>query len=221
MEWLASPSLQTCSKGERPDHFVNKPLRWANRASRTCGSVPCDCGRNQGFGPTGSTQRRVSGDCSTTTSSRKNHANWHRNRRVGRARRGVGLSAFFFFGAEGRRRLCCLLLSGLSDCTRILLIQETRVLRRNCQSPVRVFFVLRIGEQSRDEEVSLDLGSENSSKNASSDPQICLIIARNVPSSDAFFGFHRGLEFPRHNAICRRSWRHSGATSLVFLAAEL
>ena len=71
------------------------------KSCRTCGSVPCDCGRNQGFGPTGSPQRRVSGDCSTTTSSRKNHGNWYRNRRVGRARRGVGLSAVFFFWRGG------------------------------------------------------------------------------------------------------------------------
>ena len=33
--------------------------------------VPLVCGRNQGFGTTGSRQRRASGDCSTSTSSRK------------------------------------------------------------------------------------------------------------------------------------------------------
>ena len=38
--------------------------------SDSCGD-PLFCGRNQGFGTTGSMQRRVSGDSSTTTSSKK------------------------------------------------------------------------------------------------------------------------------------------------------
>ena len=38
--------------------------------SDPCGD-PLFCGRNQGFGTTGSMQRRVSGDSSTTTSSKK------------------------------------------------------------------------------------------------------------------------------------------------------
>ena len=41
------------------------------------GGVPFVRVRNQGFGKTGSTLRRVSGDCSTTTSTRKKkHQNW-------------------------------------------------------------------------------------------------------------------------------------------------
>ena len=42
-----------------------------SQAAGKSGGVPFVCGRKQGFGTTGSTQRRVSGDGSTTTSSRE------------------------------------------------------------------------------------------------------------------------------------------------------
>ena len=67
-----------------------------SRAQDTQNGVPSVCGRNQGIGTTSSTQRRDSGDCSTTTSYRKKHPNWYRNRHGGPARRVVGLFAFFF-----------------------------------------------------------------------------------------------------------------------------
>ena len=51
------------------------------------GGAPCVCCRDQGL--KSSAQLRVSGDYSTSNSSRKNQ-NWYQNRRV-------GLSAFFFW----------------------------------------------------------------------------------------------------------------------------
>ena len=51
----------------------------------------------------GSTKRRVSGECSTTTSCRKSHWNWYWNRRVGLSLRAVGLSAVLFLGCAAIR----------------------------------------------------------------------------------------------------------------------
>ena len=47
-------------------------VRGERRPTHSYGDVPFVCGRIQGFGTKGSAQRRVSGDWSTTTSSRKN-----------------------------------------------------------------------------------------------------------------------------------------------------
>ena len=69
------------------------------------GGVPCVSGRKQGLGTPGSTQRRVSGDCST--SSRQISQNWHRNGRLGPARRVVSLSAVCVLGLVPTLALFC------------------------------------------------------------------------------------------------------------------
>ena len=77
--------------------FNHEVLEPKDASGEPYGCVPFVCGRNQGFGTTSSTQRRVSGDGSTTIPSRqKRNQNWYQNLRVDPSRRVVGFPTILF-----------------------------------------------------------------------------------------------------------------------------